>query len=225
MISLWHMSHVESYKRMSCPKKGTGCWKQPQQALGKFAVSLSPLCISPFSSPSACSFRAGGNTPSRTEAPDALIRHQKHLHSVRAWLFTATGVCRASARVAQTPVAADGWGDYHQKRYPKEGKKAAKRWRYPAVKWQPSHRVSVFLVNCHDFVLRQLEVGKKAICFLRWKIKELLWCNPENSSERALVWARSAPKVPGFIWKRVLTEEEYCGKYDSLSLGLPGTRF
>jgi len=32
-------------------------------------------------------------------------------------------------------------------------------------------------------VLRQLEVSKKAICFVQWKIKVLLGCNPENSFE------------------------------------------
>lgn len=55
--------------------------------------------------------------------------------------------------------------------------------------------------NCCDFVLRQLEVGKKAICFFFFpsKIKALLKYNPENSLQRVLTWGRSGPESHYFI--------------------------
>lgn len=163
--------------------KGQGCWKRPQKALRKLAVSLNPTQVCPFSFSSVCHSFAGGNAPYQISAPVPLIKHQKYLPLVWVWLFMVTGLCRVSTLVEKTPTVIDRWGDYHQKYYPKEGKKAAKCWRHPAVKWQLSRRISVLLVNCCDLVLRQLEVGKKAICFVRWKIKALLGCNPENSFE------------------------------------------
>ena len=163
--------------------KGQGCWKWPQKALRKPAVSLNPTCVSPFSCSSGCHSFAGGNAPYQISAPVTLIKHQKYLPLLWVWLLTVTGVCRVSTLVEKTPTVIDRWDDYHQKHYSKEGKKAAKRWRHPAVKWQPSCRISVLLANCSDLVLRQLEVGKKAICFVRWNIKALLGCNPEDSFE------------------------------------------
>lgn len=83
--------------------------------------------------------------------------------------------------VEKPPTVIDRWGDYHQKHYPKEGKKAAKCWQNPAAKGQPSCRIQVLPVNRCDLLLRQLKASKKKIIFVQWKIKDLLGCNKENS--------------------------------------------
>lgn len=121
--------------------KGQSCWKWPQKALSKLAISLNPTHVSPFSSSSVCNSFGGRNAPYQISAPVTLLKHQKYLPLVWMWLFTVTGVCRVSTLVENTPIVIDRWGDYHQKHYPKEGKKAAKCWRNPAAKGQPSCRI------------------------------------------------------------------------------------
>lgn len=150
--------------------KGQTCWKWPQKVNLPFSWTLHMF---PHSVLPVCHSFGGRNISAHV----TLLKDQRYLPLVWVWLFTVTGVCRVWTLAEKTPTIIDRWGDYHQKHYPKEGKKAAKRWRNPAVKWQPSCRMWVSPVNCCDLLLRQLKVSKKEICFVQWKIKALLGCN------------------------------------------------
>lgn len=195
--------------------KGQSCWKWPQKALSKLAISLNAPHVSPFSSSSVCHSSGGRNAPYKISAPVTLPKHQKYLPLVWVWLFTATGVCRVSTLVKKTPTVIDKWGDYHQKHHPKEGKKAAKCWRNLAVKWQLSCRIWVSPVNCCDLLLRQLKVSKKEICFVQWKIKALQGCNTVFLITHV---CKVRLKHHNFIWKAVLMKEGCLGKWEKKSL-------